>query len=280
MIKKTLYFLLATFLCSCSKDLDLRGLFYSEDNADERFEQSMSWNTMHESVDLETETDQYSFLVAGDVHAGGTENLDRFISRTETEEIKFAVIVGDLTTGHEADYLVFDEHASTNLSKTHFFITGNHDLFFDGWNSYYAHFGSSTYTFTVTTPAASDLFICLESGSGTLGSKQFNWLRNVLGNERSSYRNCTVFTHTNFFREHQTSSTNPMAEELEELLSLFSENNVNIVIMGHDHKHSEEWLGNTLYLTLDALEDNFEDASFAKIVIGEGNISYRFMPVQ
>lgn len=52
----------------------------------------------------------------------------------------------------------------------------------------------------VNTSEASDLFICLDSGSGTLGEKQLAWLREILEKKRANSQNCFVVTHNNFFR--------------------------------------------------------------------------------
>ena len=45
-----------------------------------------------------------------------------------------------------------------SVEKPVFLITGNHDLFFDGWKTFYEFFGSSTYYFTVSTPEVPDLY--------------------------------------------------------------------------------------------------------------------------
>ena len=94
-------------------------------------------------------------------------------------------MAGDLTTGHEEDYNVFEQHLPQQDSLPAFLIAGNHDLFFNGWKEFYSRFGSSTYLFTVKTPDATDLFICLETGGGTLGDKQLEWLINILQTIRS-----------------------------------------------------------------------------------------------
>jgi predicted phosphodiesterase len=266
-------------LNSCAKDLDFSGLFYSDESANERFDKSMVWNSIHDPLHVIVPEEKYSYLIAGDSHVGGTINLDKFFGKAADPEISFILFAGDLTTGHEEDYSVFDEHLSNKNILPTFLIVGNHDLFFDGWESYYAHFGSSTYTFTVTTPTTTDLYICLETGSGTLGDKQLSWLTDILKNTRQQYNNCVVFSHTNFFRAHHTSGTNMLVEELGLLLELFADYNVDMVVMGHDHQRSEEWFGNTLYLTLDAIEDNFSEASYVKVTTKDKSCNYEFLSV-
>jgi hypothetical protein len=126
------------------------------------------------------------------------------------------------------------------------------------------------------TPDARDLFICLDTGSGTLGNRQLDWLENILENERHHFRNCIIISHSNFFRSRRTLSTTPLVEEIYFLLDLFSDNNVDMVIMGHDHERSVELFGNTVYLTLDAIEDGYSDASFVRIENRNGVLEYVF----
>ena len=92
------------------------------------------------------------------------------------------VMVGDLTTGHAEDYALFEQHLPNRDSLPSFLIPGNHDLYFNGWEEFYTRFGSSTYFFTIRTTTATDLFICLDSGGGTLGNLQLDWLKEMLEN--------------------------------------------------------------------------------------------------
>ena len=185
-------------------------------------------------------------------------------------------MIGDIVTGQKYDYDSLRNHLPTDSTR-YFMVAGNHDLFFDGWKTFYEYFGSSTYYFTVTTPADSDLFICLESGSGTLGADQLDWLKNILTTIRSQYRRCIVFSHVNLFREHRTSSTNVMTDEIRILLDLFAKNNVDMTFSGHDHRRSTEVFGNTTYVTLDALKDGFSEASYLQLKITNGTPEIQFV---
>ena len=261
---------------SCNKDDDLTGLFYCSDPSDERFDQSINWNKLNPDRNIFVDSDNYCFLAAGDSHVGPTSNLDTLIEKASAPEISFLIHVGDLTTGQENDYDSVKKHLSARSQIPFYLTAGNHDLFFNGWKSFTNYFGSSTYTFEVTSHFGKDLFICLDTGTGTLGPKQMKWLREILKNMRNSYRNCIVFTHINFFREHRTGSTNLLVEELCVLLNLFLDNRVDLVIMGHDHRHSVEILSNTHYVTLDALEDEFRCASYLSVTNNNGKHSYKF----
>ena len=264
---------------SCTDELDLSGLIYSPDNANERYEESGEWNLHNPKQEIVVASDNYTFLVAGDPHVGHTKNLDHFIKKATAPEISFFILAGDLTTGQSYDYDTLYKHL-TGLALLPYFLTvGNHDLFFDGWKSYHDYFGSATYTFTVESLSGRDLYICIDTGTGTLGSKQMQWLKETLKNTRNNYRNCIIITHVNFFREHRTASTNLLVEELYTLLDLFADNRVDVVIMGHDHRRSVEIFGQTHYITLDALEDEFDDASYLSVTNKKGTVSYKFIDV-
>jgi UDP-2,3-diacylglucosamine pyrophosphatase LpxH len=74
-------------------------------------------------------------------------------------------------------------------------------------------------------------------------------------------------------------STVPLVEELYALLDLFADNSVNMVIMGHDHRRSVENFDETQYITLDALQDDFEFASYLTVTNLKGVLSYKFIDV-
>ena len=271
---------LGTILClsllSCEK-LDLTGMFVSEESVNQRFVQSCEWNNKYPFRKIIIPSADYTILSLADCHVGGTNNLDEVLRTAKIKNVTAVVMAGDLTTGHATDYSTFQQHIPAQDSLLSFVMTGNHDLFFDGWKQFYSRFGSSTYYFTVQTPNATDLFICLDSGSGTLGNKQFDWLKNVLFTIRPAYRHCIIFTHNNFFRNRHTSSTNPDIEELTALADLFTKTNVEMVITGHDHIQYAESFGNTAYIVMDALMDGCGNSGYFQLNINNRNISYNFV---
>lgn len=249
---------------ACYSDTDFTGFIRSTDRINERFEQSELWNAIHPFKTIEYETDDYTLLVAGDLHIGGTRYFEKILDVARIEQLPF-VLNGDLVSGKKADYDTFRSLLPDYDEIPYFLILGNHDLYFDGWKFFYEYFGSSVYFFTVKTPQASDLYICVDTGSGTLGRKQLEWLKNTLKNHRHTHRYCTIFSHVNFFRDRHTTSTNPLVNELYVLLDLFAQHKVNMVIMGHDHVRASDFLGITHYLTLDALIDDLPNASFLRL---------------
>jgi len=276
-VKAKLVIILVSCLLSACEKIDMRGMFLSYRSVNERFEQSMEWNNTHSYSEIVVPADDYTIFVMSDSHVGGTENMDSFFADAIASGAVAAVMAGDLTTGQEADYRVFEEHLPDPGLLAQFPLVGNHDLYFNGWQHFYSLFGSSSYLFTVRSPVATDLFICLDSGSGTLGSRQLEWLKDLLPDERAEYRRCVIFTHNNLFRFRRTASTSPLVEELQVLMDLFIRHDVNMVITGHDHRKAAGKLGNTSHIILDALVDGNSEAGYMEINITDGNIGYTFI---
>jgi len=273
-VKVTLLILIVAF-SSCEK-FEIRGFFAAYENVNERFAQSMDWNSNGYS-EINIPQRSYTIHAMGDSHVGGTENLDRFLQDARDENVTAVVMVGDITTGNKDDYTEFSKHLPPMDSLQYFTIVGNHDLYFDGWKHFSSMFGTSSYFFVVNTPGEKDLFICLDTGGGTLGDKQYDWFKNLLETDRESFRYCVVFTHDNLLRLRPTTSTNPMVEEIEALLDLFTRYHVNMVVNGHDHKHNTDILGNTTHIIMDALQDVNDKATYLKLIINEERIDYSFV---
>jgi UDP-2,3-diacylglucosamine pyrophosphatase LpxH len=200
-----------------------------------------------------------------------------FLSQGTQPEITAMVFVGDIVSGKEKDYETFNRLLPADDIKPSFVLVGNHELYFDGWKHFSRLFGSSVYYFTIATPTKEDLFICLDSGSGTLGKSQLKWLKDLLENSRSAYDQCVIFTHVNFFRNRHTLSTNPLTNELLVLIDLFEQNKVNMVIMGHDHDRSVNVLGNTTYLTMDALLNGLPNSGYIRLKKDNTGILHEFI---
>jgi 3',5'-cyclic AMP phosphodiesterase CpdA len=277
--KKTglILLLLTAFIGKSCREIDPTGFLYSSDPVNERVRQSLEWNNIHPAREVMVPGTEYSLLVAADSHLNGNVNLDTLMSRAQKPNNAGFVMVGDLTTGRRESYDALKHELDSKNKVPAFLMVGNHDLFFDGCDTFYSYFGSSTYAFRVKSNDTTDLYICLDSGSGTIGSKQLGWLKNLLEKERNRVRYCILFSHVNFFREHRTTSTNPLVDEIRVLLDLCYIHSIDMVIMGHDHRRSEEILGKTRFITLDALQDGFEEASYLKLEIKDSGLEYTFI---
>jgi 3',5'-cyclic AMP phosphodiesterase CpdA len=260
---------------SCEKE-DL--ILIATESANDRFCQSEECNCKNPFCEIIVPSEDYQILSMADSHVEktNTKNLDQFFRAAKSIHPAAVIMDGDLTNGRSDQYDVFVKHLPIQDSLSIFFVAGNHDVYFNGWKEFYSRFGTSTYRFSIKTPVAKDLFVCLESGGGTLGDKQISWLTNTLQTCRSEYRYCFVITHNNLFRAHHTPSTNPMTDELGVLIDLFTKYRVNMVITGHDHKRDDSLFGITRYIQLDALQDGKSNASYFKIHVRENSLDYTF----
>jgi len=279
-LKSILCTVLLAFVFAGCDLFEMRGFILSYETVNERFEQSMEWNTKNPYREITIAEDNYSVFVMSDSHVGGVNNLNHFNNEAIKSHAIAAVMVGDLTTGHAKDYTTFYQNLPTPDSLLTFQMVGNHDLYFDGWKTFYSLFGSSVYLFKVTTGESTDLFVCLDSGGGTFGSKQLQWLEELLKSERQDYRHCLLFTHNNLFRSRHTTSTNPFVEEVRVIMKLCIEHQVDMFITGHDHKKDELTFGNTTYLTTNALHDDYKDAGYLKLTIGGEEIDFDFIKLK
>ncbi len=275
-IKKQILLLCITIGLHGCDYVDIPDIFISPSSVNDRYEQSMVWNTTHPSKTIHTTREEYTIFNIADVHIGETSNLNLLINRILNQQPATLVINGDFVNGHKDDYDKFDATIFSQDTLPYFLTLGNHELYFDGWSEFYKRYGSSMYSFIIKTPSAEDLYICLDTGSGTLGKKQIKWLKDLLINKRTNYRNCVIFTHVNLFRNRHTTSTNPNVEELYVLLDLFAQYAVNMVITGHDHIRYIEKIGNTTHISIDALKDGVKNASFLKLQINKHTINYIF----
>jgi len=281
MENKIKYFFVVIFavlLHGC--DLDFSGFVKPHTPVNKRFAQSNQWNNSQSPRIVFIADTSYTVHIAGDSHIGSTNSIQALFDSSATPKTTALFIAGDITTGKKDDYDVLKKFTDSSSGVCYNFMVGNHDLYFNGWKSFYQYYGSSSYTLSVVTPTFSDLFICLDSGSGTLGNDQLKWLRDILTNYRSSYKNCFVITHVNFFRNRMGLTANPNIEEIHVLLDLFAQHNVNYVITGHDHYQYEETFGETTYITMDAIVEGFKNPTFLKLNISKEEIQHAFIPLE
>lgn len=275
-MKTIILFILGIIFTSCNF-IDLDGMFIVNESVNSRFEQSLAYNKTKSITELNVSKDDYNIFVMGDVHIGETRNFDISIDQIKNSYPTALVLDGDICNGNDYEYEIYQNHLPDIADLQYFTLAGNHELYFGGWKEYYKRFGSSSYYFVVKTPTESDLFICLDTGSGTLGSKQLAWFKNILIEKRQQYRRCIVFTHNNLYRIRHTLSTNPVNEELLVLTELFAKHNIDMVVTGHDHVKNVVKLGNTTHITMNALLDGYTNAGYFKINIKNGQIGYEFI---
>lgn len=280
-------FVLMFFLTSCSKNIDYLGLFYTiNESPDERFAQSMSYNDEHGYDKITGVPDDYEVYVMSDIHVDfSTDNLDRFVSDYLADSVAapFALCLGDLINATDHwDY--FDEHVKpvSDAGRKIYYTVGNHDLYFDQWPEFRSRYHTSTYWFEVQTVGNfKDLYISIDSGNGTLGVDQRDWLEDVLREKKNQgYRHTIVYTHTHFFKKDtsQGHTSNFNLEETYDLLDLFDRYDVSLVLQGHSHSRDLTTFKDVVYLRVDSLEDHYPDAYYTILNVGN-HINFEFIKV-
>ncbi|NDV46231.1 hypothetical protein D0T49_04145 [Paludibacter sp. 221] len=275
--------LLSALLLSSCELIYVRGaLGIGIDNVNSRYEFSNSQNFNCGFSSLAVGADEYRVYAAADFHTGKgglSSNQATFLQAVNDDAGAVCCLsIGDMVSGEKQAYENYSAVLRNFPEVNHAACVGNHELYFEGWPYYKEMFGSSIYYFEVATPNYKDIFICLDSGSGTLGTSQTVWLKDLLERERRNYRNCIVFTHTNFTCKDLSQGTTGsfVLEETYALFRLFSTYNVSMVLSGHDHYFEDSTVQGVRYITLDAAKDNVKNASFLKINCSD-SISYEIV---
>ena len=277
MKKHIIYIALAVMMTACSDDmtLDLLGMFSPNGEVvDVRYDQSMAYNATQGEIHLNMGSDDYMMYVCTDSHITrkSHKNLDYFIDTYNAETApKIAVHLGDLIDAQK-NFPCADSVLS--LANDHLFITpGNHDIYFKQWPIYRSYFNTSIYWFDTNNGSKKlDLFICLDTADGTLGTKQMKWLRDLLEKKsKEGYRRIIVYTHTHFWKldDSQGHTSNFALEETYELAALLAQYNVAYVWSGHQHARQSVLFRGVNYLVLDATKDSEKGQSYMTGQMGE-----------
>lgn len=262
-------FLLPAFilcLVSCEK-YDFPGMIKgSSPSSDERFAVSKAYNDANGFRSFSPDGEEYTFYAATDAHVSTTANgLTAFVNAclSDASSAPFAIFTGDAMDKKNNFNLFLQAVRPLSANgRTLCCTPGNHDLYFGQWTDHIREMKTASYCFEACTGtdgavAGKDLFISLDSASGTLGTDQRAWLGAVLASAKGRYRHIIIFTHTHFFKRDnsQGHTGNFNLEEGYELASLFSDNGVELVICGHDHHFEDTFFKGVRFVTLAALED-------------------------
>lgn len=260
--------------------VDLKGLIMpTGDGVEKRFEQSCRLNEdMHAGV-VEAQ-ENYMFYVCTDPHINKThKNLSIFNDALRNDsEASFGVILGDCIEIKDniGTYLNAVRYNPDRHSYDYkiYHILGNHDLFFNGWVDFREYVGPSVYWFEVEFPGGKDLYVTLDTATGTLGRKQTAWFKSFLADNRAKYRHCIVMTHTNFFYtdNSQTSSGNMPLEESFSFIELLGKHDVSLVLQGHDHYREDLTYDNVRYVVIGTIRDESESPEYLKIKVSPGKL--------
>lgn len=280
--------LLAVVLLAGCQTIDFKGLVApTGDVVDSRFEQSMQLNAGMPKTTIEA-AESYLFYVSADPHIDATfGNLREFATRLRNDsQARFGVVLGDCTDRRNvlANYVEAIAYVEGEQVFDYpiFSVIGNHDLFFSGWDEFCKMLGASVYWFDVECGGGRDLFLVLDSASGTMGRLQIDWLQAFLSAERSKYRHCVVLTHTNLFYtdNSQTGSGNLAIEETALLTEMFSRHRVALCLQGHDHYREDLSFGGVRYTIVGTIRDEAEKPEFLVVEMSDKGVEYRWVYLQ
>lgn len=272
MVRRLFPIVLCLLGCGCSQ-LDIKGFVMpTGDGVQLRFEQSVAMNEGLKAATVEAD-ENYLFYVAADPHIYHTQNnVGLFNDAFRNDgDASFGVILGDCTDvrNNLPNYLralEFDPQRHTYDHRI-FHLLGNHDVYFNGWVDFKRLIGPSVYWFEVAFPGGKDLFICLDTATGTLGRDQTEWFRSFLASNRSNYRHCFILTHMNLFYTDgsQRTSGNMPIEETFALVDFLGRQRVTLVLQGHDHHREELSYGGVEYRVLGAIADKADNPEYLKV---------------
>lgn len=285
MVRNTILAAGALILLGGCNSLDFKGLLFPTGaGVEKRFDQSQEM-TSGKPVATVPASEEYGFYVCTDPHIDDTQkNLRRFNDDLRKDaNASFGIILGDCIDVRDNLPAYLDATAYSAEKHLYdyciFHLLGNHDTYFNGWEDFKELIGPSVFWFEVDFSTGKDLYISLDSATGTLGGKQTRWVKNFLAEHRGNYRHCIILTHTNllYTDNSQTASGNLTIEETLGLIDIFRKNNVTLVLQGHDHFREDVTQDNVRYIVIGAIKDGTETPEYLKVRATPEHLKYDWM---
>ena len=284
----------AVLAMGCNR-LDIAGMVVNRSDTEERVADWLDYNNQNGMPVIENAPDEYHVYSCSDSHyserdsivpQGENDRLYQYITaeRNDPKAI-FAIHAGDMVNeSGEAGFRMTQEALNYNAETQAeddpcFLVIGNHDVYYDCAPYFKQYFHTSTYTVTVKTVGGyQDLYIFLDSGNGTHGKRQLEWLEDQL-EHREDYRHCFVISHNWLFRTSYNYTTTPAAnlpqEEQYAFMDLMSRSNVELVLMGHFHMREQRQFGGVQYVMTDNLNEGKLIPSYLVVNVGE-KVTYEY----
>jgi len=278
-----------SLLSSCGPDatLDVLGMFSPQgETVNTRFAQSQTYNEQAGVTHIDMQSDDYMIYVCTDSHVTPDAHklLDYFMAQYRAAASpKMALHLGDLIDAQNnfgcVDSIL--HYPGQTLHDTLFVTLGNHDIYFKQWSQYRDYFKTSAYWFDTRNGSRKlDLFICLDSAEGTLGTSQTKWLENLLKEKsQEGYRHIILFTHTHLWKldASQGHTSNLALEETYKFTDMLSKYGVEFVWSGHQHARQSLVFKGVNYLVLDSSKDEEKGQSYMTAQMGN-SIIYHYYP--
>lgn len=270
--------------CGQNKDatLDMLGMFSPNGEVvNTRFAHSQEYNAQRGEMHIDMQSDDYAIYVCSDSHITKKthRNLDYFMAQYKAASSpKLALHLGDIIDAQEnfpcADSII--HFAGQTIKDTMLVTLGNHDIYFKQWSIFRSFFKTSAYWFDTRNGSKKlDLFICLDSAEGTLGTTQTKWLENLLKEKsKEGYRHIIVYTHTHLWKldASQGHTSNMALEESYSFTDVLGKYGVEYVWSGHQHARQSVIFKGVNYLVLDATKDEEKGQSYMTVNMGSSII--------
>ena len=286
----------ATMMLAGCNRLDIAGMVVNRSDTEARVADWIDYNAQNGEPVINNVPDEYRVYSCSDSHYSGRDSIvpqgekDRLYKYITAErndpKAIFAIHAGDMVNESGETGFIMTEAALQYNAETQaendpcFLVMGNHDVYFDCADFFKQHFHTSTYTVTVKTVGGfQDLYIFLDSGNGTHGKRQLEWLEEKL-THRADYRHCIVISHNWLFRTSYNYTTTPAAnlpqDEQYAFMDLMSQYNVEMVIMGHFHMREQRQFGGVQYVMTDNLNEDENAPSYVVVTVGE-KVGYEYV---
>ena len=208
----------------------------------------------------------YEVLILTDVHKGAKfyksrvdDAFEKWLNSYDLSNVKFALGLGDFSDGaRESEMRSYAALAGKIKNKNIkvLNVVGNHDLFQnDGYELYskYCYPGTSYYKFYT----GKMVWYALDSGSGTLGSRQYESLRSAMAGES---KKIIVFSHIPLARSELAQWFLPFCfrdtTERNLLISFFSQMRIQGYLCGHYHPGGIDTLGSFTQYNFESYGEN------------------------
>ncbi len=215
------------------------------------------------TVSATPDAEQFTVAALNDIHlldAASGELLKRAVERINTiPELRFSLILGDLSTSGKREELALAKQYLEGFKKPYFVVPGNHDVdpkASDPYAAFVELFGKTQWTHR----EGKWLFVGLDSCVGTASdvsvpAERIEWLKAQLPKEAPAAPIALCCHHP--LNPH----TKYRIKNADEILGLFKEFNLKVVMSGHWHGNQVEEQDGVLFVTTaccSTTRDNFD----------------------
>lgn len=189
------------------------------------------------------DADSFNFVIFTDIHFGHKSfkrrekkflNWLKSVENNPAENPLFCVSLGDVADHglpQEYDsYVAFTDSIKSQSGISTYTIPGNHDLYNSGWQTFRQKVYPYVNLYKFESSAFS--FYFMDTASGAVGLKQYNYLSNEFKNDAKPK---LVFSHFPLTTEGDFYFRLQNLTERNRLLALMAQNNVKHFFSGHTH---------------------------------------------